>query len=116
MSLLNPWSLSVIPQSWLTHPPEGWYWFCLGIAGNLVFGSRFFIQWIYSEKHKESKVPIIFWWISVVGTLLLLAYFVRIRNIVGMLGNGPNLLPYTRNLMLIYRKRREHRAFPIIPV
>ncbi len=87
-------------------PAEGWAWCIIGLSGNAIFGSRFFIQWIHAEKHQESKVPEIFWWISVLGTFVLLAYFLHIRNIVGMLGNGPNLIPYTRNLMLIYKKRK----------
>ena len=112
--MMNPGTL--IPASWWERPVEGWLWFALGMSGNIVFGSRFFIQWIYSEKRRESHVPVIFWWISVVGTLLLLIYFIRIHNMVGIVGHGPNLVPYTRNLMLIYRKRRAAPGgFPVEP-
>ncbi|HTW95110.1 MAG TPA: lipid-A-disaccharide synthase N-terminal domain-containing protein [Tepidisphaeraceae bacterium] len=87
--------------------PTEWAWFWFGILGNIIFGSRFFVQWIHSERHKESRVPEAFWWISVVGSLILLMYFTHKRELVGVLGSGPNLIPYTRNLILIYRKKRK---------
>jgi lipid-A-disaccharide synthase-like uncharacterized protein len=89
---------------------EGWVWFCFGMCGNVVFGSRFFVQWLYSEKYKESRIPEIFWWLSVLGTFILMVYFIHRRELVGMLGNGPNLIPYARNLMLIYAKKRRDAA------
>src|SRR5436190_22272972 len=81
-------------------------WKCIGFAGIATFGTRFLVQWIYSEKHKESKVPPIFWWQSLVGTFLCLAYFLRQRDSVGVAGYCLNVIPYTRNLMLVYRKRK----------
>ena len=82
-------------------------WFAFGMLGNVIFGSRFFIQWLYSEKHQESKVPTIFWWISIAGTCVLFTYFLHKREWVALWGNGPQLIPYTRNLMLIYRKKKQ---------
>src|SRR4051794_4354992 len=83
-----------------------WLWRAIGFTGIGVFGTRFLVQWIYSEKHKESRVPPIFWWQSLAGTALCLAYFLRQRDPVGVAGYCLNVIPYTRNLMLIYRKRR----------
>src|SRR5947199_7121239 len=89
-------------------------WKCIGFAGIATFGSRFLVQWIYSEKHKESRVPPIFWWQSLVGTLLCLAYALRQKDSVFMAGYIFNLIPYIRNIMLIRRKQRA--AFEVIPV
>ena len=89
-------------------------WKVIGFAGIGTFGTRFLVQWLYSEKHKESKVPPIFWWQSLVGTFLCLAYFLRQQDSVGVAGYVLNVIPYTRNLMLVYRKRRLERE-PIAP-
>jgi len=84
-------------------------WKCIGFAGIGTFGTRFLVQWLYSEKHGESKVPVIFWWQSLLGTFLCLAYFLRQQDSVGVAGYVLNVIPYSRNLMLVYRKRRQER-------
>lgn len=86
-----------------------WFWKAIGFAGIGTFGTRFLVQWVYSEKHKESKVPPIFWWQSLIGTMLCLAYFLRQQDSVGIAGYVLNVVPYSRNLMLVYRKRRKDR-------
>jgi lipid-A-disaccharide synthase-like uncharacterized protein len=84
-------------------------WKCIGFAGIGTFGTRFLVQWLYSEKHGESKVPVIFWWQSLFGTFLCLAYFLRQQDSVGVAGYLLNVIPYTRNLMLVYRRQRLER-------
>ena len=32
-------------------------WICFGFVGQLLFGSRFLIQWLASERKKESIIP-----------------------------------------------------------
>jgi lipid-A-disaccharide synthase-like uncharacterized protein len=78
-----------------------WLWKVIGFTGILTFSSRFLVQWIYSEKHKESKVPPIFWWQSIIGSVLCLAYSLRQQDSVFIAGYLFNLIPYVRNLMLI---------------
>jgi lipid-A-disaccharide synthase-like uncharacterized protein len=80
-------------------------WKIIGYTGILIFGSRFLVQWLYSEKKRESRVPPIFWWQSLAGTLLCLAYALRQRDSVFMAGYIFNLIPYIRNIMLIRRKK-----------
>jgi lipid-A-disaccharide synthase-like uncharacterized protein len=87
--------------------PVGWLVF--GFCGNAAFFTRFLVQWVHSERAGESRIPEIFWWQSIVGTLILLTYFVHRRDPVGMLGYVVNVVPYTRNLVLVYRKKRELR-------
>lgn len=85
---------------------ENYYlWKAIGYTGILIFGSRFLVQWLYSEKHKESRVPPIFWWQSLAGTILCLAYALRQKDSVFMAGYIFNLIPYIRNIMLIRRKK-----------
>jgi lipid-A-disaccharide synthase-like uncharacterized protein len=94
-----------------------WLWLIVGISGSGIFGIRFFIQWMHSEKHKESRIPISFWWLSVAGTLMAASYFIHKQQWVALLGNGPQLIPYTRNLILIYRKRAQTPPVdPDVPV
>src|SRR3954470_18362939 len=99
---LNMFAAAVAPAS----SRSEWWWFFFGMSGNVIFGSRFFIQWIHSERHGESRIPTIFWWFSVLGTMVLFTYFLHRREWVALWGNGPQLIPYTRNLILVYRKKR----------
>jgi lipid-A-disaccharide synthase-like uncharacterized protein len=83
-----------------------WVWKTIGVVGQAIFGGRFFIQWIHSERHRESKIPNSFWWLSILGSLLTCAYIFYEREWILLLGNAPQLIPYSRNLYLIYQKKR----------
>lgn len=82
-------------------------WKVIGFGGLGTFQARWVVQWLHSERHRESRVPVAFWWLSLAGALLELAYFLRQQDPVGVAGYMISGVPYTRNLMLIYRKRRE---------
>ena len=82
----------------------GWFWFLLGLTGVLVFGSRFVIQWLVSEKHRKSVIPISFWYLSIGGSLLLLTYAIWRQDPVFILGQAFGSLIYVRNLSFIHRK------------
>lgn len=77
------------------------YWLVLGFAGNLVFSTRFLVQWIASERVGRSHVPRAFWHLSLLGSLLLLAYSLCRKDPVFVLAYLPNSLIYLRNLALI---------------
>ena len=81
-------------------------WKIIGYTGMAMFFGRFFVQWIHSELKKESKVTVLFWWQSLVGTVLMLAYSLRQHDPIYVIGYVFNVVPYTRNLILIYRKKR----------
>jgi lipid-A-disaccharide synthase-like uncharacterized protein len=78
----------------------------IGIAGQVLFTARILVQWYASEKAKESVVPNSFWWLSVGGTLMLLAYAWFTGDAVFLIGPTLNLFLYLRNLMIAYRGRR----------
>jgi lipid-A-disaccharide synthase-like uncharacterized protein len=86
--------------------PIGILWVSVGLLGQVLFTGRMLVQWWVSEKHKQSVVPPMFWWFSLIGSLMLLSYFVWRRDIVGILGQGFGLAIYLRNLQLIYLTRR----------
>ena len=81
-------------------------WLIIGFTGQLLFGARFLIQWICSERKKESHIPIIFWYLSLSGGIILFIYSIYRKDPVFMVGQGTGVLVYVRNLVLIYRKRR----------
>ena len=80
-------------------------WLSIGFIGQLVFSMRFIVQWIASERRRESVIPIAFWYISLTGSAILFTYAVYRRDPVFVLGQGLGAVVYIRNLMLIYGKR-----------
>ena len=80
----------------------------LGMAGQILFFSRFLVQWIASEKKGKSTIPLSFWYLSIGGGGLLLFYAVWRKDPVIILGQLVGLLVYIRNLMLI----RRHQTVP----
>ena len=83
------------------------YWLALGLLGNTAFGLRFLVQWIASERAGRSVVPLVFWYISIVGSLLLLAYAIHRRDPIFTLAYLPNSLIYARNVALRRRTQRD---------
>ena len=78
-------------------------WFAIGFIGQAVFFMRFMVQWVASERAKTSYIPISFWYLSLVGSTILLVYAIHRQEPIFLLGQLPNALVYTRNLMLIRR-------------
>jgi len=83
-------------------------WLACGLLGQGVFASRFVVQWIRSEMEGRSVVPTAFWYLSLVGSVVLLAYAVHRRDIVFMLGQSVGCLIYARNLKLIRAADNAH--------
>ncbi len=81
-------------------------WEVVGFLGLAVFSSRFIIQWIASEREKKSVIPIAFWYLSIVGSLCLLAYAIERADPVFILSYLFNGFIYMRNLMLIRKNRK----------
>jgi lipid-A-disaccharide synthase-like uncharacterized protein len=82
-----------------------WFWWVIGFGGQLVFASRFWVQWVASERARQSVVPISFWWLSIVGGLLSLGYAIYRLDPVFILGQTTGTLIYGRNLALIRQAR-----------
>ena len=81
-------------------------WIAIGLLGQLAFTSRFLVQWIASERRRESVIPVAFWWLSIAGGATLLSYAIWRMDPVFILGQSAGFVVYSRNLMLIYRERR----------
>lgn len=79
-------------------------WVAFGLVGNALFFSRFLVQWIASERARDSVVPVSFWWLSIAGSLVLLIYAIHLGNPVFVLAYLPNAFVYGRNLVLVRRR------------
>ena len=84
-------------------------WKVVGWCGNVVFFSRFFVQWIATEKRKQVVVPVSFWWLSLIGSVLLLAYGIRQRDSVFIFAYAFTWIPYIRNIVIYYQQKAAQR-------
>lgn len=90
----------------LSVDPRTWHWDALALFGfvaQALFAARFLVQWIASERKKVSHVPVQFWYLSLLGGILMSIYGVLRRDPVIILGQAPALIVYVRNLVLIRR-------------
>ena len=85
-------------------------WLAIGLAGQLTFGARFLVQWIVSERRGKSVIPLAFWWLSLGGGVILLAYALHRRDPVFILGQAFGLIVYVRNVVLIRGRRARLRS------
>lgn len=74
-----------------------------GLVGMVAFGLRFWVQWWQAEHNKEGTLTESFWWISLVGALILTIYFFITQDWVNFLGPFLSLIPYSRNLYFLRR-------------
>lgn len=89
-------------NEWFRSPAS---WMVLGFAGQILFASRFIVQWWASEKQRRVVIPTAFWILSTVGGAALFAYAIHKRDPVFALGQGSGLLIYLRNLKLARGER-----------
>src|SRR5215813_9902140 len=87
---------------WLT---EENIWILIGFAGQALFMSRFLVQWLASERAGRSVVPVMFWYFSVGGGVVLLVYALYKKDPVFISGQALGLIVYARNLWLIYAEK-----------
>lgn len=84
----------------------GVVWLGIGMLGQVAFSGRMVLQWITSERKRQSVITESFWWFSLFGSLLLFSYFVWRQDPVAMLGQASGIVIYARNLRLIYKHKR----------
>jgi len=85
-------------------------WLAVGLLGQGIFSARFIVQWLVSEKEKRSVIPVVFWYLSLLGGITLLLYSIYKRDPVFILGQSTGVLIYSRNLYLIQRERLARRS------
>jgi len=84
----------------------------IGLVGQVIFGSRFLVQWLASERLGRSVIPVAFWYLSLVGCVLTFGYAIYIKEPVFILAQLGGMMIYSRNLYFVYRDRK--RAHPMM--
>ena len=82
-------------------------WVIIGLMGQSLFMMRFVVQWIASERAKKSVMPDIFWYFSLGGGGVVLAYALHQKDPVFILGQSLGVLIYLRNIYFIIRHKKE---------
>ena len=82
-------------------------WVVLGFVAQAFFTMRFVVQWIASERARKSVVPVAFWFFSIGGGTLLLAYALYRRDPVFIAGQALGLVVYFRNVYFIMLNGRQ---------
>jgi lipid-A-disaccharide synthase-like uncharacterized protein len=81
-------------------------WMAAGFCGQVVFGLRFVVQWIATERQKKVVVPLAFWYLSLLGTCILVSYSIYRLDPVFIAGFSLNMIIYLRNLYFAHWRRR----------
>ncbi len=113
VALISVVAVVLVAYTWLnefhdtrSHPPkvmaQMWLFIALGTVGQLLFGCRFLVQWVATEKERKSVIPVAFWHLSVLASVLQIVSYVPRQEWVFALGLLATLPVYLRNLWLIY--------------
>ncbi len=82
-------------------------WIAIGFIGQVCFSMRFIVQWIATERQKQSVIPVLFWYFSIAGSALLLSYAIYKKDPVFILGQSFGFIVYLRNLYFVNKGRNE---------
>jgi lipid-A-disaccharide synthase-like uncharacterized protein len=85
---------------WASTPTTELVW--IGFIAQFMFSMRFIVQWVATEKARASIIPETFWYFSLAGGLLLLAYAVYRMDPVFIVGQAAGLVIYVRNIYFIW--------------
>lgn len=77
------------------------FWTIWGLAAQGLFFSSFVVQWYKSEKKQESHLPVEFWYLRLVGSIMLFAYVVQRRDLVFFVTIILQVVIYMRNIRLM---------------
>lgn len=73
----------------------------LGVVSQILFTLRFVYQWLYSESKQESLLPMGFWLLSLIGSLLIFTYAIFRRDPVLFVGHLSGIIIYSRNMIIM---------------
>lgn len=103
--------LAKLTTWWAALSPAEVLWLSAGLIGQAMFSARWLLQWLVTEKSRRSTMPHAFWYLSLFGGLLVLAYGVHRLDPVIILGQF-GVLIYARNLFFIHREKRSAAPDP----
>lgn len=79
----------------------------VGTIGQLMLNLRYLYQWYYSEKAKESLLPLGFWIISLVASIMVVSYAYTKHDPVLLVSQGLGMMAYSRNIYLSIRAKKK---------
>jgi len=91
------------------------FWLIWGSTGQVIFTSRFLYQWIYSEYRNDSVLPLGFWILSTLGSLMILCYAIKRLDPVLFAAHSLGFFIYARNILLHFGKKGLFSKFNKIP-
>lgn len=100
LALGSAWNADAVSAAWIG----------VSAIGQALWSSRFLVQWYGAERTGEARLSESFWWISLAGNALLLAYAFHQASAVLVAGYLPGPLVQGRNLVLHRRERARLRA------
>ena len=109
-------SAVALARWWTTTPTRELVWIAVGLLAQFLFSMRFVVQWLATEKARASIVPETFWYFSLGGGIMLLAYAVYRMDPVFILGQAAGLGIYARNIHFIRLAKRELRPAQLCEV
>lgn len=101
--------LAALTEWWSATPTTEIVWLGLGFMAQLMFSMQFIVQWIASERARRSIVPETFWYFSLVGGAMLLAYAIYRLDPVFIMGQAMGLVIYSRNIYFIRSHRKQEQ-------
>ncbi|MCC7254240.1 lipid-A-disaccharide synthase N-terminal domain-containing protein [Hyphomicrobium sp.] len=97
--------LAKLTAWWAALSPAEVLWLSVGLTGQALFSARWLVQWLVTEKSRRSTMPDTFWYLSLLGGLLVLAYGLHRLDPVIILGQF-GVMIYARNLFFIRREKQ----------
>jgi lipid-A-disaccharide synthase-like uncharacterized protein len=79
--------------------------FMSGAIGQMLLNFRFVYQWYYAERMKTSLLPVGFWIMTAVGSIMVVIYAVDRFDPVLLAAQGLGLVASLRNIQLHYRNQ-----------
>jgi lipid-A-disaccharide synthase-like uncharacterized protein len=83
----------------------------VGVFGQLLLNCRYFYQWYFSEKAKESILPLGFWVISAIASVMVVVYSIYKQEPVLLIAQALGILVYVRNIF-IFKKAATGNVVP----
>jgi len=78
----------------------------MGAIGQLMLNFRFIYQWYYSEKQNDSILPLGFWVISSMASVMILTYATYRIDPVLLVAQSMGIVVYLRNIFIFFKAKR----------
>ncbi|MBR0036136.1 MAG: lipid-A-disaccharide synthase N-terminal domain-containing protein [Bacteroidales bacterium] len=127
--LAIPWVLAILPvllllfigmnaadfrQQFFRNEDVPLYALLWGSLGQFIYKSRFVYQWYYSFRHRQSLLPLTFWWLAVIGSAMIIVYGIYRLDWILCLGQI-GIIASIRNIVIGRRQFATKRETARVP-